>query len=280
MATDGCTGSGAGPRGGARRSGGTPPGGVRRDGGTGSQAGGRPHDAVRLRVVSYNIHSGRGDRGALVEVIRGLAPDVLVVQEGPRRLRWRFHAARLARDTGMVYAAGGLPSLGNVVLTGLRVRVHEDRVLRYPLTPGRHLRGAVFARCSVAGAPFVVAGSHLATDPLERPEQARLLARACRRAAGWAPAPVVLGVDVNETAAGHGWRMLAADAVDAAGRDGAPTYPARDPRDRIDAVLVDRRIQVTGYQVAGARAGSATAAGRASDHLPVVADLALPPDPV
>ncbi|HET9516086.1 MAG TPA: endonuclease/exonuclease/phosphatase family protein, partial [Actinoplanes sp.] len=119
---------------------------------------------VRLRVLSYNVHGLRDDRAALRAVVRDLAPDVMVVQEAPRRLRWRYRCAALADDLGMVVGAGGLPSLGNLLLTTLRVRVHETSCLRFPLTPGRHLRGAVFARCSVGGTSFTVSGSHLATD--------------------------------------------------------------------------------------------------------------------
>ena len=46
---------------------------------------------------------------------------------------------------------------------------------------------------------------------------------------------------------------------------------AGTPDRRIDAVLVDPRITVTAYRVV-----DLAAARRASDHLPVVADLTLP----
>jgi endonuclease/exonuclease/phosphatase family metal-dependent hydrolase len=220
-----------------------------------------------LRVVTYNVHGLRGDRAALVDVVRDLDPDVLIVQEAPRRLRWRTRNAHLAHDLGLVYVAGGAPSLGNVILTSLRVRTLETWALRYPLTPGRHLRGAVFARCAVAEGPFVVVGSHLATDPTERPGQARLLAKALADV----DVPVILGADLNEPPGGSSWQLLADGLVDAAGADGAGTFPAAAPGRRIDAILTDPRIAVTGYRVA-----DPPAARRASDHLPVVAELALP----
>src|SRR3954471_19771065 len=122
--------------------------------------------------MSYNVHGLSDDRSALIELVRELAPDVLIVQEAPRRFRWRHKCAALADDAGLVFAAGGLPALGNLVLVSLRVRVEETWCLRYPLTPGRHLRGAAFVRGSVRGASFTVSGSHLATDPTERPDQA------------------------------------------------------------------------------------------------------------
>jgi endonuclease/exonuclease/phosphatase family metal-dependent hydrolase len=223
-----------------------------------------------LRVVSYNVHSLKDDLGALAAVVRELSPDVLVVQEAPRRFRWRTKCADLARSFDLVVAAGGQPALGNLLLTTLRVRVHQTWCLRYPLTPGRHLRGAAFARCSVEGAPFVVAGSHLSTDPVERPAQATVL----KKALADLDAPLVLGADVNENAGGAAWRTLAEGLVDAAENAGAGerfTFSCANPYDRIDALLVDPRIEVRDYRVV-----DTPPAHRASDHFPIVAELTLP----
>jgi endonuclease/exonuclease/phosphatase family metal-dependent hydrolase len=218
-----------------------------------------------LRVVSYNVHGLRDDQAALAEVVRELAPDVLVVQEAPRRLRWRTRNAQLAHAVDLVYVTGGAPSLGNVICTDLGVRPHETWDLRYPLTPGRHLRGAAFARCTTGAAPFVLVGSHLATDPQERPGQAEQL----KKALSELDPPVILAADVNEPPGGGAWRTLADGLVDAAGSDASPTFPATGQR--LDVILVDPRITVTGYRVV-----DSPAARRASDHLPVVADLTLP----
>lgn len=73
-----------------------------------------------VRVVSYNIHGQRDDPAALVEVVRELEPDVLVLQEAPRRFRWRQRCAELARRFRLVYAVGGLPALGNLILVDVR----------------------------------------------------------------------------------------------------------------------------------------------------------------
>ncbi|MBA3488511.1 MAG: endonuclease, partial [Longispora sp.] len=75
-----------------------------------------------VRVASYNVRGMKDDRDALGEVIRDIAPDVLFVQEAPRRFRWRQSCAELARRAGMFYAAGGLPGLGNLILVSLRVQ--------------------------------------------------------------------------------------------------------------------------------------------------------------
>ncbi|MFE0592405.1 endonuclease/exonuclease/phosphatase family protein [Micromonospora echinospora] len=226
--------------------------------------------SVPLRVVSYNIHTQRDDTAALAEVVRAARPDVVIVQEGPRRFRWRSKCAALAESFGLVVGAGGLPALGNLLLTSLRVRVHATRCQRFPLTPGRHLRGAAFAECAVGGARFVVAGTHLSTDSTERPDQAALF-RAEVEAARW---PVLVGADLNEGPGGAAWRTIAdglTDAAVAADRADRLTYSCADPRRRIDALFVDPRITVVDYDVV-----DTPQTRRASDHFPVLADLLLP----
>jgi endonuclease/exonuclease/phosphatase family metal-dependent hydrolase len=222
-----------------------------------------------LRVVTYNVHRLRDDRAALVRTVRELAPDVVVVQEAPRRLWWRQADAAFAHACGAVVAAGGLPAAGNLILTDLRVRVVRTWWTRFPPTPGRQRRAAVFARCEVAGSPFLVVGAHLSTDPAERLRQARLLARAVSDP----DAPVVLGVDVNDEPGSPTWQALLAgwqDAATTAG--GAPaTFPSRNPRRRIDAIAVHPAIRVEACRVLDGRAVRC-----ASDHRPIVADLRLP----
>ena len=220
---------------------------------------------VALRVLSYNVHGLRDDRAALTGLVRDLEPDVLIVQEAPRRFRWRHKCAALADDVGMVVAAGGLPALGNLLLVTLRVRVHETWCLRYPLTPGRHLRGAAFARCSVRGATFTVSGSHLATDPVERPAQAQQWKSALDVLEG----PVIAGGDLNEGPGGGAWRMVADGFVEPSSP--ALTFPATLPRTRIDALFVSPDISVERYEVI-----ENDQARTASDHLPVLVDLQLP----
>jgi endonuclease/exonuclease/phosphatase family metal-dependent hydrolase len=238
-----------------------------------------------LRVMSYNVSGLRGDGRALAEVVGALEPDVLILQEAPRRLRWRTRNAQLAHAVGLVYATGGALSLGNVIMTSLRVRPTRTWELRYPLTPGRHMRGAVFARCTAAGAGFVLVGSHLAADPAERPGQAELLKKALngdnsasapqdgtpdRMTTGDLDAPVIFAGDLNETAGGSAWRMLADGLVDTAGPEG-PAGPDGTAGRGPEAIFVDPRIAVTGYRVI-----DSPAARRVSGHRPVVADLTLP----
>ena len=220
---------------------------------------------VPLRVLSYNVHGLKDDRPALTGLVRELEPDVVIVQEAPRRFRWRHKSAALADDCGLVVGAGGLPALGNLLLVNLRLRVHEQWSLRYPLTPGRHLRGAAFARCSVRGATFTISGSHLATDPVERPAQAAQWKAELGRLEG----PVIAAGDLNEGPGGGAWRTVA-DGF-APNSSSALTFPATLPRVRLDTVFVSPDISVESYEVIDTDQARA-----ASDHLPVVVDLELP----
>ncbi|HEY0002663.1 MAG TPA: endonuclease/exonuclease/phosphatase family protein [Actinoplanes sp.] len=220
---------------------------------------------VPLRVMSYNVHGMKDDRAALIRLIRDAAPDVVIVQEAPRRFRWRQRCASLADDVGMVVAAGGLPSLGNLLLVSLRVRVHATWTMRYPLTPGRHLRGAVFARGSVRGATFTVSGTHLATDPAERPAQAALWKQALAGVEG----SMIAAADLNEGPGGGAWRTVGDGLVSSSA--GRPTFPATLPARLIDGLFVTPDVAIERYEVV-----ETELARRASDHLPVLADLSLP----
>jgi endonuclease/exonuclease/phosphatase family metal-dependent hydrolase len=225
---------------------------------------------VKVRVMSYNIHSSKDDLGALAEVIRAEAPDLVLAQEAPRRFRWRARTAGLARDWGMFVAGGGLWACGNTAFATLRVTVEESWDVRFPLTPGRHLRGAVFVRCMVGRSRFVVVGTHLSLDATERASQALELKS---QLAGFED-PVIVCGDFNEDSGGGGWRTLVDGLTDAAHPHdavGVHTFSCASPRRRIDGVFLDPRCEVTAYRVV-----DSPEAHRASDHFPVVVDLELP----
>ncbi len=224
----------------------------------------------KIRVMSYNIHSSRDDLRAVAAVVRAEAPDLVLVQEAPRRFRWRPKTARLARDWGMLWAGGGLWALGNSAFTTLRVHVHDTWNIQFPLTPGRHMRGAVFVQCSVGRSRFVVVGTHLSLDAVERATQAGTL----KAQLAELEQPYVLCGDFNSEPDGAAWRILAQGLTDAAAASDcadAFTFPCAAPRRRIDGIFADPRLDVLDYRVLDTPAARA-----ASDHFPLVAVLALP----
>lgn len=215
-----------------------------------------------MRVVSWNVRSLRDSASGVAAVLRDLAPDVVLVQEAPRLLLWRTACRRLARRAGLQLVTGGRPAAGNLLLVAPRVAVLQARSLRLPRRPGLHRRGAVLARLALGGREVTVLGTHLDLEPAARLDSARRL-----RAVVPDEAPLVVGADVNEQAGEPAWDALAAGLVDA-GRELGATFPARAPRRRLDAVLVDPRLAVTSARL--------PASGPVSDHLPVLVDLQLP----
>ena len=218
-----------------------------------------------LRVVSWNVRSLRDDARGVASTLAELSPDVALLQEAPRLLGSRLLNRRLARRSGLARAVGGASAAGNLLLVSRRLQVVEAYAVRLPRRPRLHRRGVVLGVVELAGAPLGVVGTHLDLEP-----QARL--DSARRVRGALPDthPVVIGADVNEEPGGAAWAALAEGLVDAA-RDCGPTFPLREPRRRIDALLVDPRLDVVDVRVP--RPGPVT------DHLPLVADLAWPPAP-
>jgi endonuclease/exonuclease/phosphatase family metal-dependent hydrolase len=196
-------------------------------------------------------------------VLADLAPDVALIQEAPRLLGWRMACRRLAQRSGLVRAAGGAPAAGNLLLVSPRVRVVEAHAVRLPRRRGLHRRGVVLGVLELESARLGVAGTHLDLDAAARLDSAQ-------RVRGALPDtyPLVVAADVNEEPGGPAWKALSAGLVDAA-RELGPTFPLSAPRRRIDALLVDPRLELLDVRVP--RPGPVT------DHLPVVADVAWPP---
>jgi hypothetical protein len=115
-------------------------------------------DSVPLRVLSCDV-AGLHNTVALATLVRSLAPDVVVLQHGPRRLRWRTRGATLANQFGLVVGGGGEPALGNLILVSLRVAVRDTTCVQFPLVPGRAMGGAALVHCTVRGESLVVAGT-------------------------------------------------------------------------------------------------------------------------
>src|SRR5690625_2967948 len=224
-----------------------------------------------IRIVSYNVHGLRDDRAAVAEVLRELRPDVVCLQEAPRRGPWRGRMDALARATDLLYVAGGGTTGGTAILTSIRVDVHSSSEHLLPRTWGLTRRGATLARLSVGGRELTVSAIHLGLDPAERARHATTLLGLVRLE--HAPAMAIVG-DINETDRSATWRRLAAGYVDAGATDPTPTFSTSSPRRRIDAAFIAGAADVIGYHVVDSAAVRA-----ASDHRPVVVDLTLTAGP-
>lgn len=230
-----------------------------------------------IRLLSYNVRSLRDDRSALVRVVRACAPDVLCLQEAPRFFRWRKHAARLARDCGLVVVTGGAPASGPMLLCAVRARVRRAEDVLLPHTPGLHRRGFATAVLQFGEARLAVVSCHLSLSTAERYEQAGAL---IDRVAAMGERHAVAAGDINDTPGSAAWQRLAGafrDAHAAAPWGSTNTVPASDPDRRIDGIFVTAGVEVVSCGVPECLPGvTAADLAAASDHRPVLAILRLP----
>ena len=238
-------------------------------------SGPQPDGSEVVRLLSYNIRSLRDDRTVLARLIRTCGPDLLCVQESPRFWFPRQQAAWLARSTGLVILSGGLSASGPLLLGRLRAMPLSVHDVLLPRTPGLHQRG--FATTVVrfgTAAPFSVTSCHLSLDRDERYGQCGMLLEQLGRTG--VPLGVV-GGDFNEHPDGPGWKLLAGRLQD--GWATAPwgsgfTSVPENPYQRIDAVFATPGIEVLACGVPDLPRKDLIAA---TDHLPMVAVLRVPP---
>lgn len=229
---------------------------------------------LRLRVASYNIRKALGtdrrrDPARVLRVIAALQADVVLLQEADYRLPPRPPAlapAAIAAATGLVPVSfdHGRTSLGwhgNALLLApgvtVEARAHHD-------LPGLEPRGCIEAVLAKDGRRLRVIGVHLG---LLRASRRRQLSALMGLVAAGGAMPTLIAGDFNERSLSVGLGRLAPRFRILSG---GPTYHSRRPLFALD------RIAVT-PQFAPAAVGvfRSAEAARASDHLPLLADLAL-----
>jgi endonuclease/exonuclease/phosphatase family metal-dependent hydrolase len=220
--------------------------------------------------MTYNVHDLRDDRAAAARVVRAVGPDVLCLQEVPRRLTTEFRLPPFARACRLLWTGGRLGTGGTAVLTAPRVVVHDVHRGRLQVRFPDRTRGYAAATVSLAGdvpdlPPVTVVSVHLGLGAPERVRHASVVLE------GLGDRAVVAG-DLNEEAGAAAYDLIA-DRLPLAS-DGVPTFPARLPTVALDAVFAGRGLGlVPGSEVhvteADLRAGS--------DHRPVWVDLDLTP---
>jgi endonuclease/exonuclease/phosphatase family metal-dependent hydrolase len=245
---------------------------------TGPRHGAR--DAVDLRIVTYNVHRGRGlDRRTRPERIAALLatidPDIAALQEviGPG-LSGPGHAEMLGAALGMGWVMAPTRELrrhqfGNVILSRYPIREHAQHDLSWKTCEPRCSQ-----RVAVElghGRTLHVYNAHLGTALLERRYQAVRLAAWVH--ARQTPGPKLLLGDFNEWSRG-----LAADVL--AQRlqsiDLYPhlrrrrTYPGFFPVLHLDHIYFEGEVEVRRVELPRSRLALV-----ASDHLPLVADVRL-----
>ncbi|NUS72721.1 MAG: endonuclease [Corynebacteriales bacterium] len=182
---------------------------------------------TRIRVLCYNMRAFRDDVPALIDVVRGIEPDLVFVQETPRFIRWRSRSAGLAAACGLVVVpGGGAPACGNMLMVRPAVAVDRARPMRFPHTIGEQPRGGAVAKLSLNGTRFTAAGVHLGHPRHERLRHAEYLLQELSD-----PDPLLVAGDFNEDFNAPESKplhdVLTATLRDVAGEDRHNTFSAK-----------------------------------------------------
>ena len=237
-----------------------------------------------LRIVTYNIHKCRGmDRRVrpdrIVKVLQELRPDIIALQEVvsleggiPEEDQAQF----FAQELGFHFAFGENRRhkggrYGNVLLTRYPIQGQQN----YDISAGgREQRGCLRTDVRFGDATLHVFNVHFGTRFFEQRKQARkLIDEGIVTSDDLFGPRIVLG-DFNEWLRGSVTSTLTAHLDKANVRRNlkrSRTFPGRFPIFRLDHIYFDRSLRLKRLY----RHKSRTALV-ASDHLPLVADLALP----
>lgn len=230
---------------------------------------------MKLTFATYNIHKGVGtdrrfDPDRIVAVLREIDADVIALQEADRRFGDRAAIlSRVALDDSKWRPAplSGRPRSmgwhGNAMLVRRDIEIVEARSLPLPtLEP----RGAICCDLKAEGRLMRVVGAHLDLSGLRRRDQVRAILTFLDECDRNCPS-VVMG-DFNQWGTATGamrefadeWQMLHC----------GPSFPSRSPIAKLDRIIASDEWASTNCRV-----HHSALATRASDHLPIVAEMEL-----
>ena len=229
-----------------------------------------------LKVASYNIRKGIGtDRlrrpERVLDVINEVGADIIALQEADRRFGARPSALPLhliEEHTDYVPVPfdtrpESIGHHGNAILVHRSITILDHDVLHLPTIEPR---GAVLADLSVNGNAVRVVGMHLDISGLRRRQQVRsVLAQMHDRTPH---IPSVLMGDLNEWSRNGG--CLGEFVGHHHGAHTGPSYHSQRPIARLDRIFASAELKI---HAAGTH--QSLKARRASDHLPVWAELSF-----
>lgn len=243
---------------------------------------------MRLRIVSYNIHKciGGVDRryrpDRVEATIRHHAPDLVLLQEvanSAGRVEWHRQVDLLGDDLGFRHRTwfpnhrfrrGG--EYGNAILSRWPIMVTENIDLT---VPGTKRRSVLHARVRVRTdadrlRTLHVFCLHLGLSERIRDLQLRRFLASHPFAGLHANTPILVAGDFNDV-----WGSLGPKHLVPAGFRGMAarirTFPAWAPVQALDAIYVRGAASLADVHRSRLRI-----AARASDHLPLVAELEMP----
>ncbi len=228
-----------------------------------------------LRVLSYNIHHGRGmddkvDLQRIAKVIRDARPDLVALQEvdrGTTRTAKADQTAELARLTGLhgsfgkaIDYAGG--DYGQAILS--RFPIGETKIHWLPGEPDRERRIAFEAVTEVDGRKirFVTTHLHHANDTFRQRQAEKI-----NEIYGEDATLTILAGDLNAYPESEPLKILKKFWTVANDAPGLVSFPAEKPNRLIDYVILKpaKGIEMTERRVIDEP--------MASDHRPVIVEL-------
>ncbi len=228
-------------------------------------------EARRIRVVTYNIHRGRGLDGVnrldrIVDVLREVDADIIALQEV---LGSQAPLLEAAMGMNIIFGptrhmATGL--YGNLCLSRFPLVSHKSYNLTcLPFEP----RGCLRTDVDYGAGPLHIFNVHLGLRYRERIRQAQMLSDILdpRELGG----PRLLLGDFNEWFNGRASRLLRAEFGHPFGRrKKLRTHPSPFPVFGLDRIYHDPALRLDHVKVHTSRR-----ARIASDHLPTYADIQL-----
>ncbi|MEI7813211.1 MAG: endonuclease/exonuclease/phosphatase family protein [Coriobacteriia bacterium] len=217
-----------------------------------------------MRFLTYNIRHGEGVDGwvsnrRIASVIAGIAPDVVGVNEV-----WHIRGLwdqpdQIARMLNMEHAfepnhTRWVHALGNMVMANEGTLCSASNLF---LPGGMERRGALVAEISAGGTPITFVSTHLSLGRRTREAQIAFLAENLPR-----DTPLVLAGDLNCQAAEL---TVLSDLLEVV-ENPPSSFPSIRPNRGLDHFAYSRHWKLEALEAVPSRA---------SDHLPVYADLVL-----
>lgn len=219
-----------------------------------------------LRVASYNLRDLLDDTEAAARVIRTINPDVLCLQEVPRHLLSTHRIASFAARCGLYWSGGNRGSGGTTVMSSLRLDVADVRHGSLPVARFQRERGYAVSQVRIPGHQMVgFVSMHLGLEARERAAHAATVLEALP-----GDGPLVVAGDLNEGSDGQAWTAIGRRLCVVTGD--APTFPASNPRHRLDVIFASSTLSVVPTARVDLDPADLVAA---TDHLPVWVDLDL-----
>jgi len=244
----------------------------------------------QLRLMTYNVHGcagmdGRVSPRRIARVIAAQGPDLVALQEidlGRRRSRAEDQAAIIARQLGMhvVFCptvTRGQEHYGHALLSRWPIEIVKRAVLPHdPRGWWKEPRAALWARVLVNGTSVHVVTTHLGLGRYERLLQMRMLLSDEWLGRVSDTEPILLCGDFNLTPGSSPYGLAAARLRDVqaarAGHRPLSTFSSLRPFMRLDHIFTSTRFEVQHVFVPRNELTRV-----ASDHLPLLADLAFSP---